>query len=116
MGTVGDALDNPVADNFFAPLKTELLGRYTWRTVARLKRRPSSNTLKASRATGVVTQPSDAQVPWITKGGGLTKSESASSLGSPSPRSRVSTGPDQLQHQLGRVYGWVRYWRSNMKR
>lgn len=115
MGTVGDALHNPVAEDFFAMPETELLGRYAWRTVARLKHRLSSNTSRASRATGVVTQPSDAQVSWITKGDGLRKSESASSLGSPSPRSRVSTGPDQLQHQLGRVYGWVRYWKSAMK-
>jgi putative transposase len=32
MGTVGDALDNAVAESFFATLKTELLNRHTWST------------------------------------------------------------------------------------
>lgn len=30
MGSVGDALDNAVAESFFATLQTELLDRYTW--------------------------------------------------------------------------------------
>ncbi|HHV63159.1 MAG TPA: IS3 family transposase, partial [Firmicutes bacterium] len=30
MGTVGDALDNAVAESFFATLETELLDRYNW--------------------------------------------------------------------------------------
>ena len=30
MGTVGDALDNAVAESFFATLETELFDRYTW--------------------------------------------------------------------------------------
>ncbi len=32
MGTVGDALDNAVAESFFATLQTELLDRYAWPT------------------------------------------------------------------------------------
>jgi putative transposase len=32
MGTVGDALDNAVAESFFATLQTELLDRYSWPT------------------------------------------------------------------------------------
>ena len=32
MGTVGDALDNAVAESFFATLQTELLDRYHWPT------------------------------------------------------------------------------------
>ena len=32
MGTVGDALDNAVAESFFATLQTELLNRYDWPT------------------------------------------------------------------------------------
>ena len=32
MGTVGDALDNAVAESFFATLQTELLNRHTWST------------------------------------------------------------------------------------
>ena len=30
MGTVGDALDNSLAESFFATLQTELLDRSTW--------------------------------------------------------------------------------------
>ena len=32
MGTVGDALDNAVAESFFATLQTELLDRHHWKT------------------------------------------------------------------------------------
>jgi putative transposase len=32
MGTVGDALDNAVAESFFATLQTELLDRHAWQT------------------------------------------------------------------------------------
>jgi transposase InsO family protein len=32
MGSVGDALDNAVAESFFATLQTELLDRYSWPT------------------------------------------------------------------------------------
>lgn len=32
MGTVGDALDNSVAESFFAALQTELLDRHSWPT------------------------------------------------------------------------------------
>jgi putative transposase len=32
MGTVGDALDNAVAESFFASLQTELLDRHHWRS------------------------------------------------------------------------------------
>jgi putative transposase len=32
MGTVGDALDNAVAESFFATLQTEILDRYSWPT------------------------------------------------------------------------------------
>jgi len=32
MGTVGDALDNAVAESFYATLQTELLDRHTWPT------------------------------------------------------------------------------------
>lgn len=32
MGTVGDALDNAMAESFFASLETELLDRHTWYT------------------------------------------------------------------------------------
>jgi len=38
MGTVGDALDNAVAESFFASLQCELLDRYTWPTRAGLAR------------------------------------------------------------------------------
>jgi putative transposase len=37
MGTVGDALDNAVAESFFATLQTELLDRHTWPTRRSLK-------------------------------------------------------------------------------
>jgi len=38
MGTVGDGVDNAVAESFFAPLKVELLPREVWsmRAAARL--------------------------------------------------------------------------------
>jgi putative transposase len=36
MGTVGDALDNAVAESFFATLQTELLDRHPWTTRAQL--------------------------------------------------------------------------------
>jgi putative transposase len=36
MGTVGDALDNAVAESFFATLQTELLDRRLWQTRAEL--------------------------------------------------------------------------------
>jgi putative transposase len=32
MGTIGDALDNAVAESFFATLECELLDRYNWPT------------------------------------------------------------------------------------
>ena len=37
MGRVGDALDNAVAESFFASLQTELLNRYAWPTRQRLR-------------------------------------------------------------------------------
>ena len=37
MGTVGDALDNAVAESFFATLECELLDRYPWPTPAGLR-------------------------------------------------------------------------------
>ena len=37
MGTVGDALDNAVAESFFATLQTELLDRYDWPTKQSLR-------------------------------------------------------------------------------
>jgi putative transposase len=37
MGTVGDALDNAVAESFYATLQTELLDRCTWPTRAKLR-------------------------------------------------------------------------------
>lgn len=36
MGTVGDALDNAVAESFFASLQCELLDRHAWPTRAGL--------------------------------------------------------------------------------
>lgn len=36
MGTVGDALDNAMAESFFATLQVELLDRKTWATRAEL--------------------------------------------------------------------------------
>jgi putative transposase len=36
MGTVGDALDNAVAESFFATLQTELLDRHRWTTRTQL--------------------------------------------------------------------------------
>ena len=38
MGTVGDALDNAVAESFFASLQCELLDRYPWPTRVALAR------------------------------------------------------------------------------
>ena len=38
MGSVGDALDNSVAESFFATLQTELLDRSAWATRADLAR------------------------------------------------------------------------------
>ena len=38
MGTVGDALDNAVAESFFASLQCELLDRHQWPTRAGLAR------------------------------------------------------------------------------
>jgi putative transposase len=38
MGSVGDALDNAVAESFFASLQCELLDRHTWPTRAELAR------------------------------------------------------------------------------
>ena len=38
MGTVGDALDNAVAESFFASLQCELLDRHHWDTRAELAR------------------------------------------------------------------------------
>lgn len=37
MGSVGDALDNAVAESFFATLQTELLDRQSWRTRQQLR-------------------------------------------------------------------------------
>jgi putative transposase len=37
MGSVGDALDNAVAESFFATLQTELLDRHSWPTVRHLR-------------------------------------------------------------------------------
>jgi transposase InsO family protein len=37
MGTVGDALDNAVAESFFATLECELLDRYPWPTRSGLR-------------------------------------------------------------------------------
>ena len=37
MGTVGDALDNAVAESFFATLECELLDRYEWPTPQALR-------------------------------------------------------------------------------
>ncbi|MCR4397948.1 MAG: IS3 family transposase, partial [Firmicutes bacterium] len=37
MGSVGDALDNAVAESFFATLQTELLDRGAWQTRSNLK-------------------------------------------------------------------------------
>jgi putative transposase len=37
MGTVGDALDNAVAESFFATLECELLDRHAWPTKAGLR-------------------------------------------------------------------------------
>lgn len=37
MGTVGDALDNAVAESFFATLQTELLDRQAWRSRSALR-------------------------------------------------------------------------------
>ena len=37
MGSVGDALDNAVAESFFATLQTELLDRQSWQTRQQLK-------------------------------------------------------------------------------
>jgi len=37
MGSVGDALDNAVAESFFATLQTELLDRHSWPTRQGLK-------------------------------------------------------------------------------
>jgi transposase InsO family protein len=37
MGTVGDALDNAVAESFFATLECELLDRHPWPTRAGLR-------------------------------------------------------------------------------
>ncbi len=37
MGTVGDALDNAVAESFFATLECELLDRHAWPTRAGLR-------------------------------------------------------------------------------
>lgn len=38
MGAVGDALDNAVAESFFASLQCELLDRHRWPTRAGLAR------------------------------------------------------------------------------
>jgi putative transposase len=40
MGTIGDALDNAVAESFFASLRCELLDRCHWATRAELARAP----------------------------------------------------------------------------
>ena len=37
MGSVGDALDNAVAESFFATLQTELLDRHAWQTRRQLQ-------------------------------------------------------------------------------
>jgi transposase InsO family protein len=37
MGTIGDALDNAVAESFFATLECELLDRHVWATRAGLR-------------------------------------------------------------------------------
>ncbi len=37
MGAVGSALDNAMAESFFASLRTELLDRHTWPTRGSLK-------------------------------------------------------------------------------
>jgi putative transposase len=37
MGTIGDALDNAVAESFYATLESELLDRHAWATRAGLR-------------------------------------------------------------------------------
>ena len=62
MGTVGDALDNAVAESFFATLECELLDRYDWPT-----RKPSgprcSTSSRSSTTANAATRPSTTPPP-----------------------------------------------------
>ena len=65
MGTVGDALDNAVAESFFATLECELLDRYPWPTRTGLGRR-SSTSSRSSTTASAATRPSTTIHPPTT--------------------------------------------------
>ena len=63
MGTVGDALDNAVAESFFATLQTELLDRHRWTTRDASWRRRSSSGSRSSTTSSAATRPSACSTP-----------------------------------------------------
>jgi putative transposase len=65
MGTVGDALDNAVAESFFATLECELLDRYDWPTRQAL-RTACSTSSRSSTTADAATPPSTTFHPPTT--------------------------------------------------
>ncbi len=69
MGTVGDALDNAVAESFFASLQCELLDRHTWPTRAGLARamfhwmKTFYNPTRRHSTLGYLSHPSTTRPP-----------------------------------------------------
>jgi putative transposase len=62
MGTVGDALDNAVAESFFATLQTELLDRQRWTSRRQLSQASSSGS-RSSTTRNADTPPSACSTP-----------------------------------------------------
>jgi hypothetical protein len=90
MGTVGDALDNAVAESFFATLQTELLDRRRWSSRRQLaqaifewievfynaQRRHSTLGMLAPLTYATATQPVPAAVASATPSGANSRSTS----------------------------------------
>ena len=65
MGTVGDALDNAVAESFFATLECELLDRHDWPTRRACGPRCSTSS-RSSTTANAATRPSTTPPPSAT--------------------------------------------------
>src|SRR3954462_11071838 len=65
MGTGGDALDNAVAESFFATLECELLDRHPWPTGRPFARRGSTSS-RSSTTVSAATRPWTTPAPRTT--------------------------------------------------
>jgi hypothetical protein len=105
MGTIGDALDNAVAESFFATLECELLDRYPWPTRAGYGRR-SSTLSRSSTTANAATRPSTTIHPPSTTS--ITHQQHLRP-------NTVSTEPGQLHTAVAGVLGGrpCSAWRSD---